>query len=141
MTGFVVDASIAVKWVVAETDSEAAARLLEGDAVLLAPDLLYAEAANALWALSRRGDVAAADVREALAVLADVPLHIPSSMRQLMPAATRLAQDLDHPVYDCFYLALAVQQQYPLLTADRRFEAKVRDHPYLGDRILLLDNA
>ncbi len=136
MTGFVIDASIAVKWVVEEADSEAAARLLEGEAVLLAPDLLYAEAANALWALSRRGDVAAADVREALAVLADVPLHIPSSMRQLMPAATRLAQDLDHPVYDCFYLALAVQQQYPLLTADRRFQAKVRDHPYLSDRVL-----
>jgi predicted nucleic acid-binding protein len=138
MTGFVVDASIAVKWVVEEADSEAAARLLEGEAVLLAPDLLYAEAANALWALSRRGDVAPADVREALAVLADVPLHIASSMRQLMPAATRLAQDLDHPVYDCFYLALAVQQQYPLLTADRRFQAKVRDHPYLGDRVVLL---
>lgn len=136
MTGFVIDASIAVKWVVEEADSEAAARLLEGEAVLLAPDLLYAEAANALWALSRRGDVAAADVREALAVLADAPLHIPSSMRQLMPAATRLAQDLDHSVYDCFYLALAVQQQYPLLTADRRFQAKVRDHPYLSDRVL-----
>lgn len=135
MTGFVVDASIAVKWVVEEADSEAAARLLERDVVLLAPDLLYAEAASALWALSRRGDVAAADVREALAVLADVTLHIPASMRQLMPAATRLAQDLDHPVYDCFYLALAVQQQYPLLTADRRFQAKVRDHPYLGDRV------
>jgi predicted nucleic acid-binding protein len=59
-------------------------------------------------------------------------------MRQLMPAATRLAQDLDHPVYDCFYLALAVQQQYPLLTADRRFQAKVRDHPYLGDRVVFL---
>ena len=138
MTGFVVDASVAVKWVVGEVDSDAAARLLEGEAVLLAPDLLYAEVANALWALSRRGDVAEADVREALAVLADVPLHIPSSMRQLMPAATRLAHDLDHPVYDCFYLALAVQQQYPLLTADRRFQAKVRDHPYLGDHVLHL---
>ncbi len=55
-------------------------------------------------------------------------------MRQLMPAATRLAQDLDHPVHGFFYLALGVEQQYPLLTADRRFQTKVRKHPYLGDR-------
>ncbi len=26
-------------------------------------------------------------------------------MRQLAAAATRLAVDLDHPLYDCFYLA------------------------------------
>ena len=35
-------------------------------------------------------------------------------MVQLAAAAARLAADLDHPVYDCFYLALAVQtRQYP----------------------------
>ena len=56
-------------------------------------------------------------------------------MRQLSAAATRLAIDLDHPVYDCFYLALAVQEQYPVVTADTRFHEKVRGHPYLSDRI------
>ncbi len=43
--------------------------------------------------------------------------------------------DLDHPVYDCFYLALAIQEQYPVITADARFHDKVRGHPYLSDRI------
>jgi predicted nucleic acid-binding protein len=136
MTGFVVDASIAVKWFITETDSDAAARLLESERTLLAPELLYAEVANALWALARRGDIADADAREALDVLADAPIDVPMSMRQLMPAAARLARDLDHPVYDCFYLALAVQQQHPVVTADRRFHEKVRSHPYLADRIL-----
>jgi predicted nucleic acid-binding protein len=136
MTGFVVDASVAVKWLVAETHSEQAARLLEGERVLVAPALLYAEAANALWALARRGDIAATDVRDAVAVLADAPINVPSSMRRLMPAAARLASDLDHPVYDCFYLALALQEQRPVVTADRRFHDTVRAHPYLADRIV-----
>jgi predicted nucleic acid-binding protein len=57
-------------------------------------------------------------------------------MRQLSASAGRLAVDLDHPVYDCFYLALAVQEQYPVVTADRRFHDAVRAHPYLADRIL-----
>ena len=136
MTGFVVDASVAVKWLVAEIHSEQAARLLESDRVLIAPALLYAEASHALWALAGRGDIDAADVRDAVAVLADAPLNVPSSMRRLMPAAARLASDLDHPVYDCFYLALALQEQYPVVTADRRFQHTVRAHPYLADRIV-----
>lgn len=33
-----------------------------------------------------------------------------SSMHQLAAAGRRLALDLDHPVYDCFYLALAIRE-------------------------------
>jgi predicted nucleic acid-binding protein len=57
-------------------------------------------------------------------------------MRQLAASAVRLAIDLGHPAYDCFYLALAVQEQYPLITADRRFYDIVRKHPHLSDRIV-----
>ncbi len=56
-------------------------------------------------------------------------------MRQLAASAVRLAVDLDHPVYDCFYLALAIQEQYPVVTADARFHGKVSRHPYLADRV------
>ena len=63
------------------------------------------------------------------------PIGVPFSMRQLAASAVRLAVDLDHPVYDCFYLALAIQEQYPVVTADARFHGKVSRHPYLADRI------
>ena len=43
----VIDASVAVKWVVPELVSERAERLL--DHGLVAPDLLFAECANLLW--------------------------------------------------------------------------------------------
>ena len=52
----VVDASIAVKWVLPEPDSERArALILRGD--LTAPDLLRLEVANALWKQARRGAI------------------------------------------------------------------------------------
>lgn len=138
MTGYVVDASVAVKWLVEEVLSDAAAALLDDDSTLVAPPLLFAEVANALWAVRRRGDIAAADLAEAVETLRAAPVSIPVSMSDLTSAATHMASDLDHPVYDCFYLALAVHTQYPVVTADTRFHDKVRRHPYLSDRILHL---
>ena len=135
MTGYVVDASVAVKWFVTEAFSEESVRLLNDDITLIAPELLFAEVANALWALCRRGDIGPVDFAEATDTLKGAPIAVPASMRQLAAAAGRLATDLDHPVYDCFYLALAIQEQYPVVTADARFHDKVRAHPYLSDRV------
>ena len=138
MTGYVVDASVAVKWLVEEVLSDEAAGLLDGDSTLVAPPLLFAEAANALWAMRRRGDIAAADLANAVETLLRAPVSTPLSMPDLTSAAARLAIDLDHPVYDCFYLALAVHTQYPVVTADTRFHGKVHGHPYLSDYVLRL---
>ncbi|MEM9438916.1 MAG: type II toxin-antitoxin system VapC family toxin [Pseudomonadota bacterium] len=108
--------------------------------LISAPELIYAEVANALWAIARRGNIGSAELREALDLLDDAPLIVPSSMKQLMPAAARLAADLDHPVYDCIYLALAIQEQRPVVTADRRFCNVVREHPYLSEQLVLLES-
>jgi predicted nucleic acid-binding protein len=108
MSGYVVDASIAVKWLVTENFSEQAVRLLDEELTLIAPELLFAEAGNALWVMCRRGIITKADFAEAVSVLRAAPVSVPVSMRHLATSAGRLATDLDHPVYDCFYLALAV---------------------------------
>ena len=42
MTGYVVDASVAVKWLVSEAFSEEAASLLDNRTALIAPELLFA---------------------------------------------------------------------------------------------------
>ena len=141
MTGYVIDASVAVKWFVTEALSDQAVRLLDTDLTRIAPELLFPEVANALWALCRRGQIGQDDFAEAIDVLKAAPVAIPYSMRQLAGAASRLAIDLDHPVYDCFYLALAVQEQYPVVTADTRFHDAVRAHPYLADRIVNVRSA
>ena len=136
MTGYVVDASVVVKWLVTEELSDEAASLLDRGSTLVAPELVFAEASNALWAMCRRGDIGTAEFGDATDALRAAPVVVPHPMRRLTAAAARLAVDLDHPVYDCFYLALAILEQYPVVTADERFHDKVRRHPYLADRIV-----
>ena len=82
-----------------------------------------------------RGDIDVQDLADATDSLRVAPIGVPFSMRQLAASSARLAVDLDHPAYDCFYLALAIQEQYPVVTADAHFHGKVSGHPYLADRI------
>jgi predicted nucleic acid-binding protein len=140
MTGYVVDASVAVKWLVQEQHSEEAARLLDPDITLIAPELLFAEASNALWAMCRRGDISKSDFAEAISVLKAAPVAVPVSMRQLAEMAGRLAIDLDHPVYDCVYLALAMREDCPVVTADRRFHEAVRKDADMSNRIIHVES-
>ena len=53
----VVDASIAVKWLIHEDDSHVADRLLEGGHRLFAPQLMTLEVGNVLWNKTRRGEL------------------------------------------------------------------------------------
>ncbi len=136
MTGYVVDASVAVKWLVAEPFSEESATLLDSDVTLLAPDLLFAEATSALAAKHRLGEMDPEQLADAVDLLRTAPVATPLSMRRLAASGARLARDLGHSAYDCFYLALAIHENYPVVTADTRFHDKVRRHPYLADRVV-----
>jgi predicted nucleic acid-binding protein len=53
----VVDASVVIKWFLPEVLAEAALRLAASDRVFLAPELLGAEFANALWKKRLAGEV------------------------------------------------------------------------------------
>ena len=50
----------------------------------------------------------------------------------------RMALDLNHPIFDCFYLAAALRNDTKLVTADRRLLAKAAGHPYLARRAIML---
>ncbi len=136
MSGVVVDASVAIKWVVDETGSAAAAALLDGR-TLHAPALLFVEAANAFWVMARRGAISRAGAADALDLLRRAPLVAPNE--DLVPEALRLAQMLDHPVYDCVYLALALVREIPVVTADRRFVAAAARDPDVAMLVLPLE--
>jgi predicted nucleic acid-binding protein len=70
----VVDASAALKWVVEEEGSDAAAALSQQE--LLAPSLMMAECANALWAKARRGELSASEVIERIHALFQAPVEL-----------------------------------------------------------------
>ena len=117
MTDLVIDASVAIKWVVDEHGTREALSLLRHR--LFAPDLLVAECANVLWKKTRRNELSVEEARLAARLLqrADVEL---TPMRPLLESATMLAIALDHPAYDCTYLALAESLSCDLVTADHR---------------------
>ena len=130
MTGVVVDASVAIKWVVEEEGSDLAAMLLDGRP-LHAPPLILVEAANTLWVMTRRGAIDRAGAADALDHLRRAPFA-PLPADDLMPQALQLAQALDHPVYDCVYLSLALKREVPVATADRRFVSAAARDPDLS---------
>jgi predicted nucleic acid-binding protein len=126
VSALVVDASIAVKWVVEEEGTPQALRLRQR-AQLLAPELLVAECANILWKKVQRDELSREEALFAARLLqaADIELR---STRPLLEAATRIAIDLDHPAYDCLYLALAIECDCRFITADTRLLRKL-DQP------------
>jgi predicted nucleic acid-binding protein len=115
----VIDASVAFLWFANEPDRGGAARLLETESVLMAPDLMAAEVANAWWKKLRRREMEAADVEQAVTNLLALGIDWMPSGQLLLPAA-RLAVELEHPVYDCLYLALASSHAASLATVDER---------------------
>lgn len=128
-TPAVLDASVWLKLFIAEPDSADAVALVEGEGRPVAPDLLFVEVANVLWLKRRQGTLTAEQVGQAVDSLLQLfsVFDVVWSV-ELMGDALDLAVDLDHPVYDCFYLALAQRYDVPLVTADRAFWRRVRRH-------------
>ena len=123
---FTVDASIVVKWYMAERHSEDAWLVLAHRIERYAPDFLLVEFANAVWKKARQGEVA--DPRPYLGEIPELREAI--DLRPgtgLVERAARLAVDMDHPVYDCLYLACAEATGSTLITADRKFADRVAE--------------
>jgi predicted nucleic acid-binding protein len=141
VTTLVIDASIAVKWVV-EDDGTPQALALRQRAKLIAPDLLVAECSNILWKKARKRELSIDEATFAARLLqaADIEL-LPT--RSLLETATRIAIELDHPAYDCLYLALAVENGCRLVTADESFMRVLgqRGRGDLRERVVSLKEA
>ena len=119
-----VDASVVTKWFVPEALFEEARLVLSYPVDLHAPDLLLAEFANTIWKKVRRGEIPdGRPYMEELVGLGEIvemhPVH------ELVSRAGQLAREIDHPVYDCLYLACAEATGSVLVTAGRKFADKL----------------
>ncbi|UEM04761.1 type II toxin-antitoxin system VapC family toxin [Skermanella rosea] len=126
MSAAIVDASVALKWFVEEEGSSDAADLIAGGTARLAPDLVIPEVLNAAWKAFSRGFMVREQYDAIPRLLPDLFQDIVPTKRLASRAAT-LAREMGHPAYDCFYLALAEEQNLPLITADRRLVNRVVD--------------
>ncbi|HEY2617550.1 MAG TPA: type II toxin-antitoxin system VapC family toxin [Acetobacteraceae bacterium] len=133
----VVDASVGLKWVLREEHSDRAVALGPGRE-LLTSALFWAESGNAIATRIRRGDLDKAAASEAFQDLQTVPLRTRPLDGTAAAAALMIARELMHPIYDCCYLALAIEENSIVITADQRFRSAVAAHPALADRVVLL---
>jgi predicted nucleic acid-binding protein len=142
MNTLVIDASVAVKWVVEEQGTPEALALRQR-AKLIAPELLVAECANILWKKVQRDELSKEEALLAARLLQGAEIELLPT-RSSLEAATRLAIELDHPAYDCLYLALAIERDCLFVTADERFLRKlgqVRQRALRGKAISLAQAA
>ena len=125
----VVDASVALKWLHSEIGSTEADALLTRGELVIAPDLVVPEVCNVTWKMIRRGMMTPDQQASAMT-------RLPAIFDEIVPTETlarraaAISTHLDHPAYDCFYLALAEQRGATLVTADRRLVARVKDTPW-----------
>jgi predicted nucleic acid-binding protein len=123
----VLDASVAVKWYVREMGSEKALVLLDNENLLfLAPDVFLAETVNALLRQRRAGQL---DEEALDRAIRDLRFSLPElvASTSLIDRAVVIARAIQHPVYDCLYLALAERWDTDLVTADAEFVDRCRE--------------
>ena len=124
----IVDASVAVKWLFTEERSAESRQLLAHRIVLHAPDFILTEAANVIWKKARRKEIADPHPYiEELAGMPDVVVLRPAA--DLVAHASAIALEIDHPVYDCLYLACAEVEAAPLVTADGKLRDAAEAYP------------
>lgn len=137
MKFLVLDANVAVKWYIRETESDLAQQLLDSEYLFIAPDLLYAEVASALTRQHRENSqISAEDVRLAASDIVALGIETVST-GVLLERAVAISLALGHPVKDCFYLALAERWETVLVTADLQFVEKIRNSDW-AERITTL---
>jgi predicted nucleic acid-binding protein len=138
MSVFVVDASVAVKWMLPEPLASQAVRLQSPGHQLHAPAFLDIEVANVLWKKVRQGLLIRAQADILLGQLRGLPLTRHSDTL-LATAAFDLADRLGRTVYDCVYLALAVRLGGQMVTADERFVNGLASTPWAASAVRLED--
>lgn len=135
----VVDASVAVKWLLPESGSSDAQELLSGNERLLGPSLIRVEVAAAIARKVRFGEIQSEDGDGAIALwvqsLRDGVITLVSDELDLSNAWA-IAVKLNHPLQDCLYLALAERIGAQLITADERFAAKAVAQNHAGITLL-----
>jgi predicted nucleic acid-binding protein len=135
---YVVDASVAIKWFLPETRSQAALRLQHSNHRLHAPAFIMLELGNVLAKKIRRNELTQGEGKAILKDLKHIPFQQHSDMRLFRPAYT-LALDTLRSLYDCLYLALAEVIDGRMVTADRKFYDALLKGPY-AHRVLWVEH-
>ena len=125
MTGFVLDNSVAMRWLLESPkapDQKYAEKVLkslsEQDAVV--PNLWHLEACNVILGAEKRGEITVGESEKFITQLENLPIHVDTmSANQAFSRTINLARTYKLSSYDACYLELAVREGLPIATLDK----------------------
>ncbi|MBK9126327.1 MAG: type II toxin-antitoxin system VapC family toxin [Phycisphaerales bacterium] len=124
----VVDASVAVKWLLPEDGAEQARELLAGSEPLLVPSIANVEVPGAVLRKLRAGLIDEPEARECIALWNDLLREniraVP--VEELIDSAVRIAMSCKYPLTDCLYVAAASTLDATLVTADAELQRRCK---------------
>ena len=129
--GYVVDASVLVKWFLHEKEADRDRALalrdlhISGRSTIYVPELAFLEVLNAIRFSSKADEE---DGETALETLQDLNLEAKSASGDLLRKTNAIAWAYKITIYDALYVALAEQIGYPVITADEVMIKKLRGH-------------
>ncbi|HKR29860.1 MAG TPA: type II toxin-antitoxin system VapC family toxin [Terriglobales bacterium] len=126
MSIVVLDASVAVKWMLPSQGEPLAREAIDllnrytcGELEFIVPDLFWAECGNVFCKATRQGRVTFESAEHAMADL--MGLNFPTTpSKSLLDRALVIATSFDRTLYDALYVALAIESNGHLVTADER---------------------
>jgi predicted nucleic acid-binding protein len=131
MSDTIVDSSVVAKWILPETDSGQAQRLMAevagvGDRLIVL-DLVFPEVTNAIWKRQRQKLITSTEAEALLDALYRCPVHVEPAMRLLKPAL-QIAIRYDRAAYDALFVALMQDTGLRGITADEPLYNSVHSH-------------
>ena len=133
MSGFVLDASITLVWLLddeSHEQAETALRALEQTGAIV-PDLWHSEIRNSLLVAERRNRITKTDVDERLKAVLELPISFDGAPSY--DDALNLARTYQLSFYDALYLELAVRKKLPLASLDKKLLTAATDGEGLPD--------
>lgn len=125
MTVFVLDNSVAMRWLLAtekRADQVYAEAVLSSltEAQALVPDLWHLEVCNVSLGAERRGGTTAGEVEAFFGHLEELPIRVdPMSSAKAFSRTLGLARSYALSAHDAAYLELAIREHAPLATLDK----------------------
>jgi predicted nucleic acid-binding protein len=134
----VVDANVAIKWMIKQPLRERALAILSRRDTLVAPAMFVAEVVTAIWQYVRAGQINAEQAHQGLSLtIGQIALFERDA--ELAEGALAVGLELGYAPYDCFYLVSAMRRNAPFVTADKRFINRLAKTPYKSHVIHLAD--
>jgi predicted nucleic acid-binding protein len=134
----VVDANVAVKWIIKQPLRDRALAVLKRGDILVAPTLFVSEVTSAVWQYVRAGQIGSEQAREGLSAVLEQMMLLEED-RHLAESALAVAVELGYAPYDCFYLVMAIRRDAQLVTADKRLVNRLASTQYRS-RVLHLSD-